>query len=455
MKPTQTRRTAKPHRISVDDALRFAVSVHRAGDAQQASAHYQAILEAAPDHPDALHYLGVARHQLGQRDDAMRLIGRALEIVPGYVDARNNLGNVQKESGHFAEAELSFRRVIEARPDFALAHNNLGVVLKELGRNDDAIAAYRQAVALAPQFVQGWVNLGHVLKKTAQFDEALSAYRTAILLKPDNVEALHGLARSLIAFGRDAEALEVYRQWQQLEPDNPIVAHQIAACAGAAAPQRASDAYVQKTFDRFAGSFDQVLAKLEYRAPALCGELVAQLLGPAPAQRQDRLAVLDAGCGTGLCGPVLRPYARQLEGVDLSAGMLAKAAERGIYDVLDEAELTAWLAARPGGWDLIVSADTLCYFGALDQAIAAAASALRSGGHLVFTLERSMEPELARAPAFHLHGHGRYSHAEAYVRQVLAEAGLETLRLDHVELRKEATQPVFGLLVGARKDASH
>ncbi len=210
---------------------------------------------------------------------------------------------------------------------------------------------------------------------------------------------------------------------------------------------------MQTTFDRFAASFDDVLTRLEYRAPALCGELVGRLLGPAPAQRQDGLAVLDAGCGTGLCGPILRPYARSLQGVDLSTGMLARAAGRAIYDVLDEAELGAWLAARPAAWDLIVSADTLCYFGALDQAIAAAAGALRENGHLVFTVERTLEQDAAASPAFHLHAHGRYSHTEAYVRQVLADAGLETLQLDHVELRKEATKPVLGLLLGARKGA--
>ena len=452
-----SRKMAKPqrgNRISLDEAMRLALSVHRDGQPQLAAQHYSAILQVMPDHPDALHYLGVARHQMGQREDAIRLIGRALEIVPGYVDARNNLGNVQKEIGRYADAEQSYRHVIEARPDFAMAHNNLGVVLKELGRDDDAIAAYRQAVALAPQFVQGWINLGNVLKKTAQFDEALSAYRSAILLKPDNVEALHGLARSLIAYGREAEALEIYRQWQQLEPDNPIVLHQIAACAGAAAPQRASDAFVQKTFDRFAGSFDEVLARLEYRAPALCGELVARLLGPAPAQPRDGLAVLDAGCGTGLCGTILRPYARSLHGVDLSGGMLAKAAGRAVYDKLDEAELTAWLAAHRGAWDLIVSADTLCYFGALDAAMAAAASALRGGGHLVFTVELTAGQDAPAAPEFQLHAHGRYSHTESYVRQVLAAAGLEPLQLDQVVLRKEATRPVAGLLVGARLGAA-
>jgi predicted TPR repeat methyltransferase len=444
MKRTQTRQKESPHRITVDDAMRFAVSVHRGGDPGQASEHYRAILEASPDHPDALHYLGIALHQTGKPDDGVKLITRALDIAPDYVDARNNLGNMHKEAGRHADAEAAYRAVIAARPDFAAAHGNLGVVLKAQGRHEEAIAAYRKAVELAPDFAQGWINLGNALKAGGDLHGSLSAYRNAIMLSPDNVEAHRNLGRALVAYKRYDEALEVYRQWQQVEPGNPVVAHLIAACHGAAAPARASDDFVQQTFDRFAQSFDTVLARLEYRAPALCGELLAECLGPGSAA----LDVVDAGCGTGLCAPWLKPYARSLRGVDLSAGMLAKASERGGYDRLEEAELTAWLEAHPGSADLIVSADTLCYFGALEAVAKAAARALRGGGTLVFTVERSPADEAG--PPFTLHPHGRYSHAESYVRAVLAGAGLEQLAMRHVTLRQEANSPVAGLLVAAR-----
>ena len=42
--------------------------------------------------------------------------------------------------------------------------------------------------------------------------------------------------------------------------------------------------------------------------------------------------ILDAGCGTGLCGPLLKPWARRLVGVDLSGGMLEKARALQLYD---------------------------------------------------------------------------------------------------------------------------
>ncbi len=78
-----------------------------------------------------------------------------------------------------------------------------------------------------------------------------------------------------------------------------------------------------------------------------------------------RLVVLDAGCGTGLCGPLLRPYASRLVGVDLSGGMLDHARRKEIYTDLVQSELTEFLAAQQRAFDVIVAADTLVYFGDL------------------------------------------------------------------------------------------
>src|SRR5690606_33739696 len=127
----------------------------------------------------------------------------------------------------------------------------------------------------------------------------------------------------------------------------------------------------------FSSSFDDQLRALEYRAPEL---LAAAVLGELPAGA--RLDVLDAGCGTGLCGPLLRSAAARLAGVDLSGGMVGKARERGIYDDLHVQELTAFMAASPASFDVIVSADTLVYFGALEAVAQAARQCLRGGGLL-------------------------------------------------------------------------
>ena len=101
---------------------------------------------------------------------------------------------------------------------------------------------------------------------------------------------------------------------------------------------RASNSFIETTFDSFAGSFESKLARLRYRAPALVAAILEDygLEGP-------RLEVLDAGCGTGLYGIIVSPFARRLVGVDLSEGMLAHAKDKNVYDALLKAELTEYL----------------------------------------------------------------------------------------------------------------
>ena len=95
---------------------------------------------------------------------------------------------------------------------------------------------------------------------------------------------------------------------------------------------------------------------------------------------------------------------------------------------------------------MIVSADTLCYFGALDAVVAAAANALKPGGLLVFTVEKAAED----VRAFKLDPSGRYSHAGEYVGDAIAHAKLSVNAIDPVVLRREKGQDVAGWLVSAR-----
>lgn len=269
----------------------------------------------------------------------------------------------------------------------------------------------------------------------------------ALLLKPGHAPAREALGLAYYTLGRFEEAAQVYRDWLKDEPGNPAARHHLAACSGEGVPERAADDYVEKVFDGFADSFDAKLAHLHYRAPELIAQTVAGLLG-AP---RGELDVLDAGCGTGLCGPLLAPYARRLEGVDLSQRMLARARLRQVYDALAKAELTAFIeGAAPASYDLVISADTLCYFGDLRAVAKATARALRPGGWLVFTVE-ALDAEVdAKEAGFHLHHHGRYSHRDSYLREVLAEAGMAVGAVAAAHLRIEGGKPVDGWIVSAQ-----
>ncbi len=437
-----------PNELTVEQAIELAVTIQRRGRLDAAEEIYRRVLEAVPDNVDALHFLGICRHHRGQHEEGLALVRRALELAPDNVDMRNNLGNMFSSRGHLEEAEAAFRQVIARAPEHVNALANLGSVLRRRRDLVGAETALRRAIALAPGHGEAYHNLGNVLRDLDRDDEALLVSSKALELFPYDGEAYRAMGAVLYAKGRVPEALAVYRRWLEVEPNSDSARHMIASCSGAAAPARAPDEFVRRTFEKFADGFDEILTRLDYRAPALVAQAVRALAGePARA-----LSVLDAGVGTGWCGADLRPYARSLAGVDLSPDMLGKARERRIdelptYDELVEGELTAFMRARPRVFDLIVSADTLVYFGPLEDVLGAAAGALRPAGYLVFTVEQAGDDVPG---GVRLNPHGRYSHAEDYLRRTLAGAGFAEPLIDRVILRQELKVPVAGFLVSAR-----
>jgi len=351
---------------------------------------------------------------------------------------------VLQSTARLGEAIDAYRRAIAIDPGHANAHNNLGVLLRARGEPQQAEAAYRTAIELNPAHIDAWTNLGILLNALKRIEEAAACYSKVITLRPKHRDARKLLAMAHCTLGEVDAAVRIFEEWLAEEPDDPVARHMLAACTGQGVPDRASDGFVQTTFDSFAASFESKLAKLSYRAPAL----IAAMLVDRGLEPTRRLDVLDAGCGTGLCGALVALFARTLSGVDLSEGMLKQAAEKNIYHALINAELTEYLRGHREAFDLIVSADTLVYFGDLANVIAAGAGALRPDGLFVFTLEHAVgEPGDA---TYRLERHGRYGHDQNYVERLLTGAGLRP-RIAQAELRMEAGIPVAGLVVCATK----
>ena len=436
-----------PRELGLAHAMAYARELQKEARLEAADELYRRILVAAPDYPDAWHFRGVVAFQLGRLSEAETLIRRAVELAPAYSDAHNNLGNVLQHQKRGDEAVKCYERAIALQPDLADAYNNLGNAMQQQKRYDEAIVFYERAITLRPEMADAHLNLGKALEALDQMSQALTAYRQAVMLRPFHFDSYRRLGAALYGWDRIEEAADVYRKWLSLEPDNPLARHLLSACTGQAVATRASDDTVRNIFDGFADSFDQILEGLQYRAPALVAQAATEVIGPP----QSRLDILDAGCGTGLCAEHFKPFARRLVGVDLSLEMLKRAGMRQLYDELIMGELTAFVGAVSSAWDLIVSADTLVYFGDLTGAMGAAWRGLRPRGHVVFTLERATEEDAPQG--FKINPHGRYSHSEAYVRGILSAARLEPRQVSHVHLRLELKKPVEGLLVVASRPA--
>ncbi|MGZ9005279.1 MAG: tetratricopeptide repeat protein [Burkholderiales bacterium] len=447
MHSTEASEPQAPAELDLADALAIAVQLHRSAHIDEAEELYRRILEVEPRQPDALNFLGIVLLHRGRTDAAIELVQQSIAVDPVNPGRYNNLGNILLAAERVDEAVEAYRKAIALAPDHADAYNNLGIILRAQRRFEESVEAYQRAIAIDPSHVEAYNNYGNLLSATGDVAGAIRCYSKALTLRPHDENAKKFIAMAYAALGELDSAAAIYRKWLEEEPNHPGVKHLLAACSGEDVPPRAADTYIENTFDAFSTRFDAKLARLEYRAPELVFEAFRHAL---PDARRD-IAALDAGCGTGLCGPLVAPYVSRLHGVDLSSGMLEQARARAVYHELVKAELTQYLQSVSAAYDLIVSADTLVYFGALEDVVQAASGALRAGGLLIFTVEKAEDSE---APSGHrLNPHGRYSHTRGYVEQTLRTAGLTALSIDDGVLRQERGEPVQGLVVTARAGA--
>jgi predicted TPR repeat methyltransferase len=405
-----------------------------------ALASFDRALTLQPRYAMALNNRGNALRNMGRMDEALASYGEALAVQPEYAEALCNRGAALQELGRHEEALDSFGAALSARRAYPEALHGAATSLLALGEAEQALEGFERALKLRPEYAEAWCARGSLLLHAQELDEALVSFQHALDVRADYARAQLGLANVLRALRRDADAVAAYEKALALGADPELVGYMLAALGAQQAPASSPAAYVQGLFDQYAGRFDRHLVEvLQYRTPALLADAVRRNALQS-VHAEPVLDVLDLGCGTGLCGALLRPMARTLEGVDLSPRMLERARDLGIYDALHCAEMTEFLRARPLGADLIVAADVFVYAGDLSAVFVAARGALRAGGQLAFSVEALEEGEFA------LRASGRYAHSEAYLRAMAAAHGFAVSVLEPCVLRKEDGADIAGLL---------
>jgi predicted TPR repeat methyltransferase len=348
-----------------------------------------------------------------------------------------------QERGRADQAEPLYREVLRLEPDHHAALNLLAMILIERGEPAAAAGLITRAIAVAPGVAWYHLNLGHARAAAGEDAPAVEAMDASARLDPASPIPRYDLARHHLRHGRPAEALAALHQVVERDPSHERARFLIASLSGGHVDTAPAD-YVTELFDSYAPGFEAHLVNaLDYKAPAQLAALVAAVHPPARDWQ-----VIDVGCGSGLGGAAFRPFARHLVGSDLSPKMIGIAGKRGTYDELRVEDLIATLG-RAAGVDLVVAADVFIYVGALDDAFARAARALRPGGWFAFSTER------ADGDGFRLQPSSRYAHTDGYIRGLAERHGFAIDQAQPTVLRIERGAPVAGVLyLLARSPAS-
>ena len=215
---------------SIPKAIQAALEHHQAGRLPQAEAIYRQILQVAPDHPDALHLLGVIARQVGKNEIAVELISKAISVNPSS-SMYCNLGAALRDQGKLDAAVESYHKALSIKPELAEAHYNLGLALKDQGKLDAAVESYRKALAIKPDYAEAHSNLGIALKDQGKLDAAVESYRKALAIKPDLPRRTTTWGLRSSDQGKLDAAVESYHKALSIKPDYRRGAQQPGDCA--------------------------------------------------------------------------------------------------------------------------------------------------------------------------------------------------------------------------------
>ncbi len=343
---------------------------------------------------------GLAAFNDGRFEDAERCFVASLEALPGRIPALLNLAATRLMLQRPVEAIAAAAAVLATQPDNVDALQMRASALARLGLKEQALDAFDGVLALDPSLADAWSQRGGLLREAGRLAEAAAAFEQAITRGGD--AALNG--------------------------------YYLAAVRGTTPPDAAPAEYVEGLFDNYSASFERHLVEsLRYRAHTVLIEALAAIrAGPFRS-------ALDLGCGTGLCGALVRPRVERLTGVDLAGRMVALARERGVYDRLEHAEIVAWLGNNRETFDLVVSTDVLTYFGELGPLFAGVRQALAIDGLFCFSVELASDDGMRLQPSL------RYAHSEHYLRDLAARHGYIVAHLLHAPIREEERRPIAGL----------
>lgn len=278
-----------------------------------------------------------------------------------------------------------------------------------------------------------WEQAKAMVEK-GEFWDAAQRLRFVLWLEPERTEAWYKLGCAYAAIGNKADAEQAFIRALKHAPQNEEIRYMLATLKGTALdkqlhPHSAPAAVMARQFDVKSAEYDEArLIGLEWVAHTT----LAKMLVPHVKTHSGIDRAIDLGCGTGLLGMLLPPFAKQLVGVDLSAGMLMQAQARQtpdnqpVYDELIQDDARHFLLAQASPIaDLMTALDVWPYIGGLTPVMDGIARTLKPGGLVAFTTE------LYDGDGYGIYDDsGRFAHSDAYLQEVTARANL--VRLEQV-----------------------
>jgi len=205
--------------LTIDQAMTLAAQYQAQGRLQESEHLLQQILQQQPNHPFALHLLGVIAHQVGKLQLAAELIQKAIHINANTALFHANLCEILRQLKRYDEAIAHGERATSLEPRMAAAHSNLGIVHFDRKEYEIAEACQQRALAIDPNFAPSLNNLGSIRRECKRKEDALALYQRAITANPNYLEPLNNYGALILEDDRTEEATEALNKALRINPN--------------------------------------------------------------------------------------------------------------------------------------------------------------------------------------------------------------------------------------------
>lgn len=160
-----------------------------------------AALEAKPNDPDLLFYLGKASGRLLQSS-----FDRLMRADPGSPRGHQLMAETYLAQRQNEAAEREYRKALEIRPGLRGIHLALGMLKLNAGNPDEAEKEFRAETTLSPGDGEAAWRLGSVLLQKGRTRDALAELERSDKLRPQMIETLFDLAKASSLENKTADA---------------------------------------------------------------------------------------------------------------------------------------------------------------------------------------------------------------------------------------------------------
>ena len=117
-------------------SFQTALALHQQGQLDEAERHYRAVLEAEPDHFNALNNLAMLLFRAEKLEEALALTRKAAALDPRNVETLGNLAEMLARSGDSAQAISTFENALTLEPANARTLHRFVRVLRARNAGD-------------------------------------------------------------------------------------------------------------------------------------------------------------------------------------------------------------------------------------------------------------------------------------------------------------------------------